>query len=58
MDQVNTLIEAIPDEWLLASRDVETAAEARSVYEKFLSFRLENSDVFVKEAQDARQTLI
>lgn len=58
MDQVDSLIDAIPDEWLLASRDVETAEEARKVYKEFLSLRLEHSDVFVKEAQDARQTLI
>lgn len=58
LDQVNTLIEALPDSWLLASRDVETAAEARNVYKSFLSPRLEHSDVFVKKAQDARQTLI
>lgn len=58
MDQLDQLIDAIPDEWLLASRDVETAGEARSVYKQFLSLRLGNSDVFVKEAQDARQTLI
>jgi hypothetical protein len=58
MEQVDQLIESIPDEWLLASRDVETAAEARTVYKQFLSLRLEHSDSFVKEAQDARQTLI
>jgi len=54
----SNLTAILPDEWLLASRDVETAEEARLVYEQFLSLRLENSDVFVKEAQDARQTLI
>jgi hypothetical protein len=54
----SNLTAILPDEWLLASRDVETAEEARSVYEIFLSKRLEYADEFVKEAQDARQTLI
>ena len=54
----SNLTAILPDEWLLASRDVETAEEARSVYEIFLSKRLEYADEFLKEAQDARQTLI
>jgi hypothetical protein len=56
--QVKSVIDSIPDEWLLASRDVETAGGAREVYEKFLALRLDYADIFVKEAQDAREALI
>lgn len=55
---IRGVLEEVPDEWLLASRDTETAAEAREVYESFLWKRLENSEVFLTEAQHARKALI
>ena len=35
-----------------------TVQENRDAYIQFLESRLKNSDLFVKEAQDARQSLI
>lgn len=55
---IRSMVQLIPEEWILASRDVEEAEDARLVYEKFLTTRLENSEVFVREAKDARKTLI
>lgn len=55
---IQEVISVVPDEWLLASRDVETAEEARSVYIAFLTKRLENSQVFVNQAEDARKALV
>jgi hypothetical protein len=57
-NQIMDLVDALPDEWLLASRDVETPEEAKKIYVQFLNTRLEFSDEFVKEAENARKTLI
>lgn len=57
-EDINRIVATIPDEWLLASREMDTAEEMRAVYENFLFTRLENSVHFVKEAQDAREALI
>lgn len=55
---IRTIIDLIPDEWILASRDVEDAEEGKAIYESFLMKRLEFSGVFIKEAEDARKALI
>lgn len=52
------LTRLIPDEWLLAAEDEASPDEARSVYGQFLSERLTHSEIFVKEAKDARKALI
>jgi hypothetical protein len=57
-EAIHELIQAIPEDWLLASRDEAHAADARKVYENFLLLRLAHAAEFVKEAQDARQSLI
>jgi hypothetical protein len=57
-DLINKVVGMVPDEWILASRDTETADEAREVYSSFLMKRLENSEVFVTEANHARKALI
>ncbi|MGY6741166.1 MAG: HipA family kinase [Cecembia sp.] len=57
-NEIDALVWLIPDEWILASRDVETAEEGRSIYSKFLKTRLKNSEVFVNGAEDARKALI
>jgi hypothetical protein len=57
-EMIRSVLEEVPEEWLLASRDAETADEARDVYEAFLLKRLENSDLFLTEAKHAREALI
>jgi len=57
-DMIRNVLEEVPEEWLLASRDVEGADEARHVYESFLLKRLEFSEVFLTEAKNAREALI
>jgi len=57
-DMIWGVLEEVPEEWLLASRDAETADEARIVYKTFLLKRLENSEVFLTEINHARKTLI
>ena len=55
---IDQVLEMVPDEWILASRDTETAQEAREVYASFLKMRLEHSNVFLTEANHAREALI
>lgn len=55
---IDEVIQMVPDEWILASRDTETAQEAKEVYASFLKMRLANSNVFLTEAIDARKALI
>lgn len=55
---IKAIVDKIPGDWLLpdgASPDIETN---RKVYEDFLTRRLFHSDIFVKEAQHAQQSLI
>jgi hypothetical protein len=44
----------IPDEWL--AEDAEEAAGRREVYVQFLLLRIAASDIFIKEANHARET--
>ena len=57
-DVIRQVVDFVPDEWILASRDTETAEEARAVYVDFLWSRLEQSFHFVNGAIDARKALI
>jgi len=54
---IDEILALIPDEWL-DERSFESAEAQRKAYAYFLNTRIENSSVFVKEAENARQTLI
>ena len=51
-----SIVDLIPDSWLESEGD--EAEEKRTVYAGFLENRLKNSDIFVKEAQRAREALV
>jgi hypothetical protein len=53
---VRNIIEMIPAEWL--NEDLISVEEKRKVYERFLINRLENSQIFLNQALDARKALI
>jgi len=55
---INTIVNLIPDEWLLGESNFDTVELHRQAYVQFLTSRIANSTVFVKEAQHARETLI
>lgn len=57
-EDIKKIVATIPDDWLMASREMDTLEEMRTVYEEFLIIRLENSVHFVNEAQNAREALI
>ena len=52
------IVDAVPDEWLIHDGSDATPEEIREVYRRFLCGRFENSQIFLKQAKDARQTLI
>jgi hypothetical protein len=56
-DRIHEILSVIPDEWLVWD-STATAEENRNVYQQFLINRLNNSDQFLKQAQDARQILV
>lgn len=55
---LTVLTDMIPDEWLTYEGAPDTPEAMRAVYRDFLLRRLENSQIFVKQAVDARKELI
>jgi len=56
--RIEAIVSIVPDEWLEAEHPAATAAEIRKVYEQFLITRIASSEIFVKEAQYAREALV
>ena len=54
---INEILALIPDEWL-DERQFASADEQRKGYAYFLNTRIENSSIFVNEAENARKLLI
>ncbi|PZR07628.1 MAG: aminotransferase class I and II [Flavobacterium psychrophilum] len=57
-DKIRGIVSLIPDEWLQWEELEKSPEEIREVYISFLTTRLENSSIFVKQADDARKALI
>lgn len=55
---IDTIIDALPDSWLKHDGSDETPDDIRDVYRKFLKGRLAESNIFLNEANNARQALI
>lgn len=56
---IRGIVDLIPDVWITSSGDwEETPDEVRNVYFEFLTTRIASSEIFVKAAQDARETLV
>ena len=54
---IGEILALIPDQWLNEAI-FENAQSQRAAYADFLNNRIENSSIFVKEAENARKTLI
>ena len=52
------IVNQIPEDWLHWEDREISPDEIKDIYFKFLSIRLANANLFLKQAQDARQTLI
>jgi len=57
-EQIRSIVDLIPDEWLGADTEFETIQQHRDAYLHFLESRLANSVIFLKEAQHAATTVI
>ncbi|WP_029033614.1 HipA family kinase [Salinimicrobium terrae] len=56
--KIREIVEGLPEEWLQWRESELSAEEIKEAYIQFLEIRLENSNIFVKEAQNARKALI
>ncbi|MGM8360466.1 HipA family kinase [Flavobacterium sp. ARAG 55.4] len=52
------IVNQIPEDWLQWEDQTISPAEIKAIYFQFLSLRLQNAEIFLKQAQDARKTLI
>ena len=52
------IVNQIPEDWLIWEDGAITPEQIKEVYFQFLTIRLAHADVFLKQAQDARKTLI
>lgn len=57
-DKIREVVDLLPDDWLHWGGETETPQDIRNVYYQFLTERRNNSEIFLKEAQHARETLI
>ena len=55
---IHSIVSLIPDEWLSDEAVSWSPTEWREVYFRFLTMRIANSEIFVKEAQNARAAII
>ncbi len=55
---ITDIVNLIPDEWLTVDAPFASADEHRAAYIQFLTSRLANSNIFVTQAQHAREALI
>jgi len=56
--KLKEIVELIPGEWLQWQDTEQSPEEIREVYFQFLSTRIAHAETFIKEAQNARKTLI
>jgi hypothetical protein len=54
--KLKDIVHLIPDEWL--TEEGLSAAEGKDIYFRYLEIRLASSKIFIKEAENARATLI
>lgn len=57
-EKIATVINLIPDDWLEGETNFDSKAAHRDAYKHFLLTRLAHSDIFLNEAQHAREILI
>jgi hypothetical protein len=57
-ERIDWIVSLIPDDWLSHGHSPEGIKEARRVYREFLNYRIATSEIFVKEAEHARKSVI
>ncbi len=54
LEKIQSIVSLVPDEWLVNEAAFGSKEEHRKAYTDFLMSRISHSDIFVKEAQNAR----
>ncbi|MDQ3393371.1 MAG: aminotransferase class I and II [Bacteroidota bacterium] len=57
-EKIHAIVSLIPDEWLEEDRAFTSANIGKQAYAQFLEARVASSEIFVKEAQNAREPFI
>lgn len=57
-DKIREIVNVVPDDWLNWTDGQETPQDLRDIYIQFLEERINHSETFVNEAQNARKALI
>jgi hypothetical protein len=57
-ERIHSIVSLIPDTWLMDESPFDSIKEHRQAYARFLNSRVAHSELFVKEAQYARKSLI
>ncbi len=55
---IDTVVDALPSDWLAASGSPASVEEQREVYRSFLKTRLSNSEIFTRHAIAVRESLV
>ncbi len=55
---IDSILSQVPDDWLIAAEPTVSPADMRDVYKQFLKTRIDNTDIFLKEAQNAREAFM
>lgn len=58
LEKIGEIVSLIPDDWLDWRSSEESIQDIKNIYLEFLSNRLNNSQLFIKEANNARKTII
>jgi len=57
-ERIQAIVALIPAEWLMGDSPFASVEEHRQVYAQFLEIRVAHSEIFIKEAQNARKALV
>jgi hypothetical protein len=57
-ERIRHIVSMIPDEWLVADAPFASPDQHREAYFQFLATRVSHSEIFLKEAQHARKSII
>jgi hypothetical protein len=57
-ETIEEIVQIIPDDWLNWHIEGESPQDLRTIYSEFLNSRLNNSQIFIKEAKHAREIFI
>jgi len=57
-ERISAIVALIPEDWLMAAPQEASAEAHRQVYANFLNLRIQSSATFIKEAKNARESVI